>query len=205
MSRSPFNTKPPTPPPASEPGASKNSANYLRDLMLDKALCQGTDETEARAKIEAWFDKQWPAQKRVSFDIDRLKAEGYNGSKFKRQNAETASALEKVDIEDGFYQLPDGRVIKILHAIHGSGYQYGKVFLPENVGNPDESNWGKIVGAPNLVRRGAVRIDTDEAKAAELGKLYGVCMVCGTTLTDDTVGGSIERGIGPVCLSKRGW
>jgi len=38
-------------------------------------------------------------------------------------------------------------------------------------------------------------------EAARYGRLYGRCMVCGRTLTDE---GSIERGIGPICASK-GW
>lgn len=44
-----------------------------------------------------------------------------------------------------------------------------------------------------------------EAAALLYGQRSGVCGVCGITLTDDKPGGSIERGIGPVCAKKRGW
>lgn len=36
-------------------------------------------------------------------------------------------------------------------------------------------------------------------EAAEFGRLYGACMVCGRTLTDPE---SIERGIGPICAGR---
>jgi hypothetical protein len=43
----------------------------------------------------------------------------------------------------------------------------------------------------------------DPAKAAvAFGKAWGICTVCGRTLTDDQ---SIARGIGPICAEKYGW
>ncbi len=35
--------------------------------------------------------------------------------------------------------------------------------------------------------------------AKEYGKLYGQCMICGRTLTNED---SIEAGIGPICAGK---
>jgi len=46
------------------------------------------------------------------------------------------------------------------------------------------------------------RIDlstADRLSAAEAGKFYGFCMLCGALLTDPD---SIERGIGPICMQK---
>jgi hypothetical protein len=43
----------------------------------------------------------------------------------------------------------------------------------------------------------------DPGKAAvAFGKAWGICTVCGRTLTDDE---SIARGIGPICADKYGW
>jgi hypothetical protein len=43
----------------------------------------------------------------------------------------------------------------------------------------------------------------DPAQAAvAFGKAWGICTVCGRTLTDDQ---SIARGIGPICADKYGW
>lgn len=36
-------------------------------------------------------------------------------------------------------------------------------------------------------------------QAQEFGRLYGVCGICGATLTDET---SIAAGIGPVCAGR---
>lgn len=41
-----------------------------------------------------------------------------------------------------------------------------------------------------------------EEQAAEFGKLYGWCCICGRRLTREE---SIERGIGPVCAANQGW
>ena len=44
---------------------------------------------------------------------------------------------------------------------------------------------------------------SDPAQAAvAFGKAWGICTVCGRTLTND---GSIERGIGPICAENFGW
>jgi hypothetical protein len=44
---------------------------------------------------------------------------------------------------------------------------------------------------------------SDPAQAAvAFGKAWGICTVCGRTLTDDD---SIARGIGPICADKYGW
>lgn len=159
---------------------------FLRRLTVDKAGRGGDQRTDA--EIDAWLDTL--SKRDASHQIDETLV-------YLRDTAAAARAVkEPEDIEDGFYALPDGRIAKVIHAVYGSGRQYAKKFNPET---------GKFDMAPRLLRdvkAAGKRIDTDQALAAELGKLYGVCMCCGLTLTDDT---SIERGIGPVCLSKRGW
>ena len=187
---SPFDTL----PADAAPPATEAARNYLRDLMLDKAAHQGTDETTAAADIDAWLTRH-PSRPEVSEHIDRLKAEGYTGRRYRGRGPRVP------ELDDGFYELPDGRLVKVIHAIHGSGYQYGKVLVPDNVGT-SAPNWVKETGILAEVAASGKRVDTDESRSRELGKLYGVCMVCGTELTDES---SIEMGIGPVCRAKRGW
>ncbi|SKX80321.1 Uncharacterised protein [Mycobacteroides abscessus subsp. bolletii] len=165
---------------------------YLRSLLLQKAELVGKAITEA--DIDRWLgglsksgaSSRIEETKRV---IAELTADGGHKAAVVRDHRVEG-------IEDGFYELADGRIIKVIHAVHGSGHQYGKVLNTETL---------KFDMAPGiLVEVGATgkRIDDDQHRCAELGKLYGICMCCGLELTDEV---SIEAGIGPVCKAKRGW
>ena len=59
------------------PRASEGSCNYLRDLMLDKAVSQGNTVEAVRERIDSWLVAR--TQREVSANIDRLKSEGYTG------------------------------------------------------------------------------------------------------------------------------
>lgn len=59
--------------------------------------------------------------------------------------------------------------------------------------------WEYVAGAVRILRPEHL---LSEEQAAEFGKLYGYCCICGRRLTDET---SIARGIGPVCLENMGW
>lgn len=97
-------------------------------------------------------------------------------------------------VEDGFYVVdatddaPE-LVLKV-QTSPTSGRQYAKAL--------DGTTWEYAPGAIRKVRNGdAVPLTLDKAK--ELGQLYGVCVRCGRTLTDE---GSIAAGIGPICAGK---
>jgi hypothetical protein len=62
-------------------------------------------------------------------------------------------------------------------------------------------NTGRWEYAPGVGRTLAGLEPLTVARAATLGRLHGVCMVCGRTLTDPE---SVERGIGPVCAGRLG-
>ncbi|CPT94557.1 Uncharacterised protein [Mycobacteroides abscessus] len=167
---------------------------YLRSLLLQKAQLNGKREDEASEEIDAL--------------LDRLSKSGASSriEETKRQIAElTADGGHKAavvrdhrieGIEDGFYELSDGRIVKVIHAVHGSGRQYGKVLDTET------RKYDIAVGILREVQATGKRIDDDQDRCAELGKLYGICMCCGLELTDEA---SIEAGIGPICKAKRGW
>lgn len=90
------------------------------------------------------------------------------------------------EIEDGMYVL-DGVVYRVVTS-RSSGKPYAS----------------KLEGTSFNYAPGAVRKLLPEHRmtledAQKYGKLYGVCAVCGCTLTNPK---SIERGIGPICAEK---
>lgn len=103
--------------------------------------------------------------------------------------------IRQVVQDAGMYQNPDTNVIyKVQSAIHGSGRLYAKRLVVD--GNTNAVSFGYDRGAiKNLNARW--RMTSEQAK--EFGALYGSCMVCGRTLTNEA---SIEAGIGPVCAGK---
>lgn len=68
-----------------------------------------------------------------------------------------------------------------------------------NCGRDDGAAGVSFDYAPEAIKRLALihRMSLDEAKA--LGCLYGTCIVCGRTLSDEK---SIAAGIGPVCAKR---
>lgn len=191
--RTPFDSTPQPLPTAARPASTK-SRQYAHDLMLDKAAALGETEEDARARIRHWLGLN-PSQDQVSEAIGRLKAEGFTGRKFSFQTGPEPAPDE---VEEGFYEVegyppnePVWRIIKIQRAVHGSGNLYGKE-LDVHTGR-----FEKITGAVRLVRERGTRLTTERAR--ELGQLYGMCLRCGATLTDED---SIDRGMGPVCAAK---
>ncbi|ADX31967.1 hypothetical protein TPA2_gp53 [Tsukamurella phage TPA2] len=99
------------------------------------------------------------------------------------------------EIADGFYEFTYDRgqvaIAKVVRAVHGSGHQYAKQL------NPETGQFEYVGGLLAEVRQSGVPLTLERAK--ELGHLYGRCIRCGRTLTDE---GSIAAGIGPVCAGK---
>lgn len=92
-----------------------------------------------------------------------------------------------------------GVIFKVQRAVHGSGHLYAKELAPtkyDDEGNP--TDWG-FEYAPGAIRNLSEATRLTLADAKEFGALYGTCMVCGRTLTNEE---SIEAGIGPICRNK---
>ena len=97
----------------------------------------------------------------------------------------------------GMYRTADGTIYKVVNAIHGSGRNYAKRLITGV--HPDGTTWAKFE-----IERGAVyRLQPEDRLSvedgAEYGKLYGFCVRCAATLTDEI---SIELGMGPICRQK---
>jgi hypothetical protein len=102
------------------------------------------------------------------------------------------------DLEAGIY-LHEGAVYKVQMAVHGSGRPYAKRLVVTKPEPGESPSRGKFEYEPGAVRLLVPSDRMDLAKAKEFGAVYGVCVNCGATLTDET---SIERGIGPICESR---
>jgi hypothetical protein len=103
------------------------------------------------------------------------------------------------------YRTKDGEIFKVQIAVHGSGRPYAKKLVVVEDAERDDD--GKIV-RPARIRfdyaNGMVfrlskedRLTIEDAK--KFGALYGNCVRCGRTLTQEQ---SIERMMGPVCYGK---
>lgn len=110
---------------------------------------------------------------------------------------------------DGMYRgpQPNNHIYKVYHTVHGANQQVAKRLVikdgPLHISSQlDEYKVTDHVTvsfkyegkAPLRFLKPHMRLSIQEAM--EFGKLYGMCVVCGRTLTNEL---SIELGIGPVC------
>lgn len=100
-----------------------------------------------------------------------------------------ATPVRKPVTEDGMYRMADGTIAKVQIAVNGSGNLYAKRLIVSD-------DHGSFEYEPGLIRKLSADDRMTVEQAAEFGKLYGWCCVCGRTLTDEK---SIAAGIGPVC------
>lgn len=97
--------------------------------------------------------------------------------------------LKKDPAPEGVY-IKDDQVYKVKIAVHGSGRPYAQRLDPET------GSWDI---APGMVFKLTEGDKLTPEKAAAWGRLYGICAVCGRTLTNEE---SISAGIGPVCAGR---
>lgn len=139
-----------------------------------------------------------------------------------------AAPVQTAELEEGMY-VRDGSIFKVQRAVHGSGNLYAKVLvrethegrcaghLPDNDPSAFDAPWSYCSDEATCSRwvdgettvtfeyaAGAVGRLTPNHKmgleqAKEFGALYGTCVVCGRTLTNED---SIAAGIGPVCAER---
>lgn len=105
---------------------------------------------------------------------------------------------------DGMYRL-DGEVYKVQVAVHGSGHLYAKRLVIDAPATRDANG--------NITRPGQAHYERDSSAIARLrdehrmtvadakgfGDLYGMCIRCAATLTDEE---SIAAGAGRICRGK---
>lgn len=115
------------------------------------------------------------------------------------RDAQPTQQVKAEDAPEGMHRL-DGEVFKVQRAVNGSGRLYAKRLVVTDHGEGEEPRYSTaFTFARGVVRRLSKETLMGVEEAAEYGRLYGTCIVCGRTLTDE---GSIARGIGPVCAEK---
>lgn len=100
------------------------------------------------------------------------------------------------DPPEGIHFL-NNTVYKVQVAHQGSGRKYAKRLIVSR--DDDEKDQWAYQGRSEAFHSLSESTLMTLEQAKEFGRLYGMCCVCGATLTDET---SIERGIGPVCEGR---
>jgi hypothetical protein len=155
---------------------------WLRSLIQEREYNVVLPLSEQLSMLDECFKFMKISTKTASTMIDRAKASP-------RRSESTANTPRQEQLADGIYVI-GGVFYKVIHAIHGSGRQYAKKF------NDFAQDWEMARGALSFIHPDH---KLTEEQAKEFGHIYGRCVVCGRTLTDEE---SISLGIGPVCRSK---
>lgn len=161
--------------------------------------------TDNRSKFLKWGELSDGQLKGVAncalADARRSRRDMQTGGTVVAPKAATAEALEA-----GIYRDPsDQAIYKVQKAVHGSGNMYAKkLTVVERThwsfnGTQSQVFEAVFEFAPGAIRKiqPSWRLSLEEAKA--FGALYGICVQCGRTLTDEK---SIEAGIGPICAGR---
>lgn len=115
--------------------------------------------------------------------IDALKACPFASSRQAEESSEPPEGIHYVEATETVYK------VQVAH--NGSGKKYAKQLHTD----PDGDRWEYQGRNKAFWSLGDGTLMTLE-QAQAFGRLYGMCCVCGATLTDET---SIAAGIGPVC------
>lgn len=169
--------------------ATQKQIQFIQRLQAERDLTGPAWVTMLDYMREQWRAGEF-TKAEASSTIDALLTAPYKAKA--DTTPEAATVDQPVELEDGFYGL-NGLIVKVQHGKE-SGRQYALVMEPGEQG--ERGSW---VYGPGVVRdlTPAHRLTTEEAAA--FGHVYGICGICGATLTDPE---SIERGIGPVCAGK---
>jgi hypothetical protein len=182
--------------------ATKASASdhIARILEENKRNGQGTVTADKASDKQIAFIKSLLRDRPDAFtgDVDTLskrEASDLIGKlKAMPKVATPRAAEDESDFSDGFYVDRSDVIYKVQRS--QTGNLYAKVL------DTDTGEFVYTSGAVSKLRRlvasgSAERLSLERAKG--LGRLYGRCMVCGRTLTDET---SIANGIGPICEGR---
>lgn len=176
-----------------EQGLTWDQASTIIDRLKDRTVVEGRVRMATKPQLDyarkLLSSKVWEVE--VDFEtltfaaadklIDNLKA-----APAKQREVETGTATEGVYLYEGTY-------VKVQRAVHGSGQLYTKAFDAES------ESWER---AFKLLGKLKPEHKLTEQQAARFGELYGRCVRCFATLTDEF---SIEHGYGPICAQRMGF
>lgn len=142
--------------------------------------------TNPREGFEA--DMVARASRRWAFSVNQLAAVERWAERAGTPRVSTAAVAATGPVTDGMYRVGED-IFKVQKAVNGSGHLYAKRLIVDGT-------TGRFEYEAGAIRRLTTADKMTLEDAAAFGKLYGVCCVCGRTLTDEE---SIAAGIGPVC------
>lgn len=185
--------------------ATRKQAEYLASLLTKHGLKSAKDPVRyGKREISPIISllRQTPTSQEISKeDLTGFGLEYEDGASLapgKPRDYTAPSAIQaakpaapKVELEAGIYLLNDV-VYKVQRAVHGSGHMYAKQLKVVD-------GHGKFMMAPGAIFKLRTEHKMSLEQAKKFGAIYGVCCVCGRTLTDED---SIADGIGPVCGGK---
>lgn len=190
-------------------------ANYLRDLMAQKAELLGKPALDAERQVDAWLltlsregaSAQIEKQKDA---LAQLRADANASAAITVDRLASRAESDRISGTPGADIVPAGR-----YAIDtDDGATNVTAFY--RVDRPTEGRWAGRVFVKLIISDDEQRLSwpvtkTVLRKIAEVGAInasarygheIGECGICGRTLTNDD---SRARGIGPVCAAKAGW
>lgn len=171
----------------SQPLATPKQVSYAMSLQAQRA-----DENDHVSEA----DYAAMTRKEMSAAIDHLL------SLPKPDKAQRTVAVSAV-LEDGMYYVEDtNEVFKVYHT-RTSGAQCVKrldIVKEATATTPAVGRFTYLGAVAKHLPAKAQRMSLESAKA--LGRIYGFCVKCAATLTDET---SIASGIGPVCGADGAW
>jgi len=172
--------------------------------MIKCGHCEGRHETVAQVRECQAFESHRPPTRpsepdwmRTDYGSEIIRTSPpSSGTDLRFDRAlVTQDGMYRAIIEDPHNEGTTGEIWKVQwNRAGGDGRRlYAKVLTDEPRG---EWHFEYVPGGI-LKLRPEDRMTLEEAQ--QFGKLYGVCCVCGRTLTDEI---SIEAGIGPVCAGR---
>lgn len=162
--------------------------------FLESLRASRTPDVPADA-VKAWA--QQVGKREVSKKIDSLKAlPVVAGPLSSKAQVAQQQAKHQQEPADGIYYVEaTNEIYKVYKMVHGSGRQ-GVKRLDWRDGDK-EGRFQYLGLAIRNLPANAVLMSKEQAQ--EFGRIYGFCVRCAATLTDDD---SIARGLGPVCAGK---
>lgn len=202
---------------------SKSAASELITSLKDQPKQAAAPTAPKRCATEKQVTYLVSLADRAGWDVEDTKVTDFEGRVVELTELAVKVASELIDqlrdaprarraktdprikiTEDGMYRLDD-TIYKVQVAVHGSGHLYAKRLVIDapavrdadgNVVAPTEAHFERDESAVRKLRP-EHRLTAEDAKA--FGDLYGMCVRCAATLTDEE---SIARGTGPVCAGK---
>lgn len=162
-------------------------------VKLDSTVCEGQDPFTACFCSLPGCGKEIDDEHKVYYDVEMSEELGIRFGGETRCSEHEYDELVRTRYDYVKVQLNQSgtrRYAKRLHVVQE---------LVEGTIQVTSATWEFEPGLMSKIRPSHI---LTEEQAAEFGKLYGWCCICGRRLTNEE---SIARGIGPVCAGKQGW